>query len=274
MENDPPAADYVRSGFMSVYLRVGDGTQVRVDDDVAEAVRGVPLHRHSDGYVWFSRRGRVYLHRFVMHAGKGDIVDHISGDKLDCQRANLRFCTRSENQANRSGTHGASGWRGVILRERAQRRPWEGYARRDHRQYRAAFYSQHVAALLSDAALRQFWAVPGYLNFPLSVPDDEVKGLLEASMGARMTIVFSRKRDGRLRRMDCRIPGLDTPAPSRWKAPHSDLIFVWEESVGLKAVPLGRILCVQIGKLRYMVSRPRECSCGPRVERASLSKAT
>lgn len=32
----------------------------------------------------------VYLHRFVIDAPKGVIVDHANGDTLDCRKANLR----------------------------------------------------------------------------------------------------------------------------------------------------------------------------------------
>jgi hypothetical protein len=41
-----------------------------------------------------------YLHKAVMRATTGTIVDHRNGDKLDCQRSNLRFATTSQNNAN------------------------------------------------------------------------------------------------------------------------------------------------------------------------------
>lgn len=42
-----------------------------------------------------------YLHRLIAGAKKGEFVDHLNGNKLDCRRCNLRIATRSQNQMNR-----------------------------------------------------------------------------------------------------------------------------------------------------------------------------
>lgn len=44
----------------------------------------------------------VTLHRKVMDAQKGDIIDHINGDKLDNRLENLRFITVKGNGLNRN----------------------------------------------------------------------------------------------------------------------------------------------------------------------------
>lgn len=54
-----------------------------------------------------------YLHRIIMGAGPGEIIDHANGDGLDCRRANLRYVTGSENNANKSFTTNETGYRGV-----------------------------------------------------------------------------------------------------------------------------------------------------------------
>ena len=41
--------------------------------------------------------GIVFLHRFIMSAPKGSVVDHINGNTLDARRENLQFITTSRN---------------------------------------------------------------------------------------------------------------------------------------------------------------------------------
>lgn len=42
----------------------------------------------------------VYLHRVVMGAPKGMLVDHIDGNGMNCTRGNMRLCSRRENSWN------------------------------------------------------------------------------------------------------------------------------------------------------------------------------
>jgi hypothetical protein len=42
----------------------------------------------------------VVMHRFILKAPKGTVVDHINGNSLDNRRENLRLCSQSENSKN------------------------------------------------------------------------------------------------------------------------------------------------------------------------------
>lgn len=62
------------------------------------------------------RRSGEFLHRVIMGAGPGQVVDHVSGDTLDCRRGNLRITDRRGNAQNvRSSKGGGSKtWREVL----------------------------------------------------------------------------------------------------------------------------------------------------------------
>ena len=60
-------------------------------------------------YNWYFGAGyarsmeKILMHRLIMKAKKGQMIDHIDGNGLNNQRSNLRFCTHSQNMANKKG---------------------------------------------------------------------------------------------------------------------------------------------------------------------------
>ena len=57
---------------------------------------------------------KLTMHRLIMNAKKGELVDHINHDGLDNRKENLRICTSSENGRNRRlGKNSRSGFKGV-----------------------------------------------------------------------------------------------------------------------------------------------------------------
>jgi len=62
--------------------------------------------------------GLIHMHRVIIGAKRGQIVDHIDGDFLNNRRCNLRFATARENARNqRTRVDNACGFRG-LRRER------------------------------------------------------------------------------------------------------------------------------------------------------------
>jgi hypothetical protein len=60
----------------------------------------------------------ISLHRFIMQAQKGQIIDHINGDLLDNRKCNLRFCTTLQNRFNRGPQkNNKTGFKGVFVRK-------------------------------------------------------------------------------------------------------------------------------------------------------------
>lgn len=78
-------------------------------------------------YEWLKQYDRLpngkrkseQMHRMIMHATQGVEVDHVSRDRLDNRRSNLRLCSHTQNAHNRSkqsNTH--SQYRGVTWHKR------------------------------------------------------------------------------------------------------------------------------------------------------------
>ncbi len=87
------------------------GQSVLFDDAVEDLVANYQWHIHKSAHTNYARgyrkglgrRGQklVYMHRLIVGAQKGVGTDHINGNGLDNQRANLRSCNQSQNNANR-----------------------------------------------------------------------------------------------------------------------------------------------------------------------------
>ena len=60
------------------------------------------------------RNKKIYMHHLILPISKGQQVDHVSLDKLDNRRNNLRISTNSLQQANtRRRSDNKSGFKGV-----------------------------------------------------------------------------------------------------------------------------------------------------------------
>lgn len=90
-----------------------------VDDEDYERAAQYPWFACPRRYTCYARSRlrssgpMVYLHRFVLQAEQGEQVDHISGDGLDCRRANMRLTDDTGNRINTVYATGTSGYRGV-----------------------------------------------------------------------------------------------------------------------------------------------------------------
>lgn len=89
------------------YLEMLNRGRAKVSASDFESFSRFPWRQNHHGYAAF-RKGtalkdeKTYLmHREILSAKPGQIVDHINGDRLDNRRENLRLTDRSKNMMNR-----------------------------------------------------------------------------------------------------------------------------------------------------------------------------
>jgi hypothetical protein len=145
-------------------IPLSKGRFALVDDDVFGDLSQFKWYVDGAGYVhrmWMIEGKRHYelMHRRIMRLSPGDMkeVDHVSGDKLDNQRANLRVCTKQQNQRNvgmiRSNK---SGFKGVCKRANSDR--WSAQIQVNRKQIHLGTFDSPEEAYeaYKEAALKHF----------------------------------------------------------------------------------------------------------------------
>lgn len=104
------------------------------------------------GYAWRVESGVPRsLHREIVNAKPGDVVDHINGNTRDCRLVNLRICTKRQNCRNQKQKGQTSKFKGVSWH--AERKAWQVKIRTDKgRLFVGRFTDEESAARAYDAA--------------------------------------------------------------------------------------------------------------------------
>lgn len=100
------------------------------------------LRINSKGYVVCQEK---LLHRVIMNAKEGEVVDHINGNKLDNRRKNLRICTNSENvRFQKRHKNNTSGFKGVSWSKGMKK--WEARIMVDRKSIVGGYFSNRLDA--------------------------------------------------------------------------------------------------------------------------------
>lgn len=81
-------------------IKLPCGLVALIDDQDFNLIKGKTWNSIKSRNVVYARFGRTYMHRLIMGAGKGQMIDHINGNGLDNRRENLRFAGHQLNRAN------------------------------------------------------------------------------------------------------------------------------------------------------------------------------
>jgi hypothetical protein len=104
------------------------------------------------------------MHRFVMNCPAGMEVDHMDGNGLNNQKANLRICTRRQNSSNRLRRKG-SGYKGVHPYDGGKK--WIVTITVDYKNINLGMFTcEKAAARCYDAVAKLAFGEFARLNFP------------------------------------------------------------------------------------------------------------
>lgn len=137
--------------------------------------------KKTSQFTWRARKGRntyyatahigdwrdkkdIHLHNLIMNPPAGYIVDHRDLNGLNCQKSNMRICTKRQNSKNRSGW-GASNYLGVSQVKHKTCIRWEAkiYCN-GKRIYLGSFKSEKGAALAYNKSAREIHGEFANLN--------------------------------------------------------------------------------------------------------------
>lgn len=171
--NQPNAFEGLPDGSVAIELQ--DGIRTIVDAETFDAIRGRRWHAEvsskQPGQVYVfagtTRPGqRVWLHKYILGIGAGEIGDHIDRDTLNNRKINLRIATAGGSSRNRSLRLGASGYRGVRAMGSSTVLPFAAFITVNYKKIGIGRYKTAVeAALAYDEASRKLHGAFGVLNF-------------------------------------------------------------------------------------------------------------
>jgi AP2 domain/HNH endonuclease len=130
-----------------------------VDDDMFETLGQMRWYAQKDGRTFYARgyvgENKVWLHHLVLNPEDGTEIDHVDGNGLNNQRANLARVTHAQNtRKSRTRKDSVSGAKGVCLRPSGK---WRAYFYRDGRQVSVGeFPTKEIAAEARRIAVIRF----------------------------------------------------------------------------------------------------------------------
>jgi hypothetical protein len=111
-------------------------------------------------------RKHISMHRLLLNAPPGLLVDHRDGNGLNNRKSNLRLCTHQENTYNqRPRRGGTSRFKGVYWHKTEKK--YTARIRKNGKRYSLGYFHDEIeAAVAYGIKAMEFFGEFAYLNFP------------------------------------------------------------------------------------------------------------
>jgi hypothetical protein len=175
-DSDPNRVeDYLESGMKEIQLSRGFVTQV--DDEDFEFLSQISWFAFKHGQKFTAartlfingRRKTIFMHRCILlpcNTSSKIEIDHIDGNALNNQKANLRTCTHSQNTKNKDKQSiNTSGFKGVYFHKKNKK--WRAQIGLNGRRVTLGeFHTKEEAASTYDLSAVKYYGEFARLNFP------------------------------------------------------------------------------------------------------------
>ena len=143
-----------------------------VDDQDFDVLVQYAWYAHLMRPSFYAARGVggtiLLMHRFLLNAKPGEVVDHLNRNSLDNRRTNIRIATRSINCHNRVKEFvNKTGFRGVS--KACEPNKWVAWIRKDRKShYLGYFASPELAAHAYDVAALSIYGEHAVTNYQMT----------------------------------------------------------------------------------------------------------
>ncbi|HEY5138565.1 MAG TPA: HNH endonuclease [Methylococcales bacterium] len=158
---------------MAQKIELTRGLFAIVDDEDFVWLNSFRWYAHRLSGYDYAERGGMYngvntkypMHRFILNAQKGQIVDHKNGNTLDNRRCNLRFATYQQNNQNaKKRKNCTSIYKGVSWNKACKR--WDSFIKHNGKSINLGqFDNEILAAKVYDKRATELRGEFARLNF-------------------------------------------------------------------------------------------------------------
>jgi len=162
-EHNIISQEIIRNEDNIAIIKISSGEEILVDDD-----------KYYDliKYTWSITKGyalnckeNMLMHRFLMNAQKGDVIDHINNNRLDNRLINLRQSNNSLNSHNISKQKNTSSKYIGVCYHKKTKKYQAGIKKDDKRYYLGLFNTEEDAARARDKKALELYGEFVKLNY-------------------------------------------------------------------------------------------------------------